>query len=166
MSLKARLAARTLPTAEFRLRISDDSEAREELGRARVALKVAERKGEDQKELTKLRAAVTKAEKTAAEHYETLQLKALRPADMEALIDAHPARKGQDEEWNTDTFRPALIAACVEGDMSAEDWVEFLTNGPVSLGEVRELYKAALAVNDRTPNEALGKGLAEILSSF
>lgn len=166
MSLRERLREKSLPTMEHRLRITDDTEARAVLTEAKYALRIAENREDG---VAKAKAAVTKAEAKVDEHYETLKLKALPPSEMEALIDAHPPTKEQrnkdvDAPWNTDTFRPALLAACVEGDMTEGDWTEFCSSGGASLGEVRDLFQKALSVNDRTPAAAVGKDWEQILN--
>lgn len=164
MSLKARLSKRELPTAEYPLRISDDSEARGELVAAQYELRMAEAR-EDAAKIKAAKAKVAKAQKKVDAHYETLKLRALPSEDMEALIAKHPAKKDSDDAWNVETFRPALIAACVEGDMTEQDWAEFLS-GRNNLGEVRELFSAVLRVNDRSPDPSVGKDWMGILNSL
>jgi hypothetical protein len=88
----------------------------------------------------------------------------LPPAEFEELVGAHPASEEQRKKngpaavWNIDTFVPALLAASVESDMTADDWAEVTSKGPIATGEVAGLFQAALQVNDRTPDEHLGKG--------
>nr|MDT0660867.1 hypothetical protein [Micromonospora sp. DSM 115978] len=118
--------------------------------------------------------------------YETLTLRALVPADLEELIGQHPpteaqlaaaktaraeARQRAEEpppwpSWNDDTFRPALLEATVDGDMTVADWAGFLARN-VSTGEARDLWRSALQVNQQ-PRQADGvvlpKGLMGILS--
>lgn len=163
MSLKARLSKRELPTAEFPLRISDDSEARGELVAAQYELRLAEGR-DDANEAKAAKAKVTKAQKKVDSHYETLILRAIPSVDMERLIELHPPKKDSDDAWNVETFRPALLAACVEGDMTEQDWAEFLAGCP--LGDKRELFTAALRVNDRSPDPSVGKDWMGILSSL
>lgn len=164
MSLKARLSQRELPTAEFPLRISDDSEARGELTAAQYELRLAEGREESAAKIKAAKAKVDKAQKKLDAHYETLKLHAIPSVEMEALITKHPPKRDSEDSWNVETFRPALIAACVEGDMTEQDWAEFLAKAP--LGEVRELFTAALRVNDRSPDPSVGKDLMGILNSL
>lgn len=163
MSLKERLSKRELPTDEFPLRISDDSEARGDLVAAQYELRLAEAR-EDAAKTKAAKAKVSKAQKAVDSHYETLILRAIPSVDMEALIEAHPADKDSDDAWNVETFRPALLAACVEGDMTANDWAEFLAGCP--LGDKRELFTAALRINDRSPDPSVGKDWMGILNSL
>lgn len=162
MSLKARLSQRELPTAEYPLRISDDTEARGELTAAQHELRLAEGREESAAKIKAAKAKVDKAQKKADSHYETLRLRAIPSVEMEALIAKHPAPKDSDDAWNVETFRPALIAACVDGDMTEQDWAEFLSGSP--LGEVRELFSAALRINDRSPDPGVGKDWMQILN--
>ena len=94
--------------------------------------------------------------------YERLELTALAPADMEALIEAHPPAPNQRDRdnsmFNPTTFVPALIAACVESDLSEDDWSEFVTKGPVTRGETLALFNAVWDLNHRTPDLGLLKG--------
>jgi hypothetical protein len=159
MSLRERLRAKSLPTAEFRLRVTDDGDAQAKLVEAQYALRLAENRDEG---VAKAKTAVTKAQAKLDEHYEVLILQALPPAELEALIAAHPAEK-KDDAWNEPTFRPALLAACVEGDMTEQDWTEFCSTGGASLGEVKDLYLAALRVNERGPDPSVGKDWERIL---
>jgi hypothetical protein len=162
-SLRARLLARERPRAEFRLRITDPATADRALREASTAWRLAVyRDGDDSDAARDAKAKADEAQAEVDACYETLQLTALPPADMEALITAHPPTAEQREAgqtpWNTETFRPALLAACVEGDMTEADWADFITKGPVSLGEVAALWAAALGVNDRTPDASVPKG--------
>lgn len=160
MGLKERLRARARPQATFALRMADTSDATRELEEATREWRMAQLRdadGSHRKEIAAAQKKVTAAEKTLAGCYEQLTLTALAPAEMETLIAAHPAQDG-DSPWNEATFRPAVLAACVEGDMGIEDWAEFLANGPVSLGEARALWAAVMAVNDRSPDIAIPKG--------
>lgn len=160
MSLKERLRARARPQATFALRMADTSDATRELEEATREWRLAQLRDDDgshRKEIAAAKKKVDAAEKTLADCYEQLTLVALPPAEMEALIAAHPAKDG-DAPWNEATFRPAVLAACVEGDMTEADWAEFLAAGPVSLGEVRALWAAVMSVNDRSPDITIPKG--------
>ena len=148
MSLRERLAARARPTASFHLRVDDDSQAHADLVAAQ-AVGLPER--------------IATAQAALEACYERLELSALAPADMEALLEAHPPPPDQREStnvmFNQVTFVPALIAACVvDSDMTEDDWVEFTTKGPVTRGEVLALFNACWDLNHRTPDINLKKG--------
>lgn len=143
MGLRDRLRERARPTAAFSLRVDDDTAALAELTAAREA--------DDDEGIAAAQAAVDAC-------YEQLRLMALPPADMEALIAAHPAVE-KDASWNPATFVPALLAACVESDVTEEDWVEYTTKGPMTSGEVTALFDAIMILNYRTSSD-LGKGSA------
>lgn len=154
MSLRERLAKRARPSTTFHLRVEDDTAARMELDAARAS-------GDDDR--------VAAAQAAVDACYEALAITALTPADWEALVDAHPAtpeqRKAKPEAWcNQTTFLPALLAACVEGDETEDDWADFTSKGALSLGETNALFDAAMAVNQRWPDPHLGKGSTTTIS--
>ena len=141
MGLRERLRGRARPTDTFLLRVDDDTEARAELAEA-------VRDGGD------LVAAQAKVDGC----YETLLITALPPADMEALRAAHPPTDEQaGAPWNAATFLPALLAECITGDVTEEDWAEYTTKGPMTVGEVRDLFDTVMAVNYRSHDPHLGK---------
>lgn len=165
MGLKERFASRQLPQVVYPLRMdySPDSDAAErELGAAERELAFAQSQGWT--DLGGLRRRVEQARLARAAFYEELTIRALPPAEFEELVSAHPSSKEQRDKsgpaavWNVDTFVPALLAACVDSDMTADDWAEVTSKGPMATGEVAALFQAALTVNDRTPDEHLGKG--------
>lgn len=159
MSLRDRLLARKLPTATVTIRVDFTPEADAadtELADATRALRLAEYRdpGADH---TGLRARVDAAQAAVDSHCETIRLHALPPAEFEALIAAHPPPDGSRDGWDETTLRAPLVAACAEGDMTEDDWAELLTKGPVTTGEARALFAAALGVNDRTADLRVGK---------
>jgi hypothetical protein len=153
-SLRQRLATRERPSLPFRLLVDDPNEAIAALEQAQAARRqIVIRDEPDLLELEQADAAVQAAQEAVDGCYVTVVLRALRPGVYEALQAAHPptleqATKDPPEIWNPETFRPALLAMCVESDMSEQDWAEFL-DGHVSQGERQGLYVAALAVNER-----------------
>ncbi|MFO7164906.1 MAG: hypothetical protein DIU75_016375 [Mycolicibacterium hassiacum] len=183
-----RLRARQRPTTTYRIVVDPDG-----LPAAQQAFAAAVRERDRVKATAVGRgraAALRRAEQAVAEAqarldacYADIVLQALRPADLEALVAAHPptaeqmeaARKqsrerGTDPEWpawNDDTFRPALIAACaVDPQRSAEEWAEFMAEC-LSEGEQTGLWRACLEVNHReriADPWFLPKGLMQILS--
>ncbi len=154
MSLKSQLTTRELPGVTQLVQIKDSRDARVKLEQALRVLKQAEIKGAD---LKRCRAAVTRAQNQLEACFAKVTLRALSPADYEALIEKHPptaeqvAAAGKNPadrpEYNGDTFYPALFTACAEGDMTEDDWAAFFQEH-VSHGERRQLYMAVLAVNE------------------
>lgn len=112
-----------------------------------------------QAEITDQRAAVDTARAAVQACYEQIQLTALPPTEYEALRALHPGPAGERESVATETFRPALLAACAAGDMTEQDWAAFFADN-VSAGEGQELYVAALMVNESPSalDVSLGKG--------
>lgn len=163
MSLRDRLTQRQLPSTRVSLRIdfSPEADAAEDaLRNALLELQIAEagRLGVEEAQ-----AKVDAAQAVVDEGYEHMVVNALPPADMDALIAAHPPtaeqkQRDQSVVWNEDTFRPAVLAACVEGDTTETDWRELIEKGAVTLGEVRALVNAAMLANDRSIDVRVGKG--------
>lgn len=146
MSLRERLAKRSLPSETFLLRVEDDTAARKELADARAS-------GDEEQ--------VVAAQSALDACYEPLVITALPPAEWEALVSAHPPTEEQKKRgawYNHATFHPALLAACVSGDETEADWADYVTKGPLSLGEAMALLDAVMRVNQRAPDPWLPKG--------
>lgn len=170
MSLKERLKARPRPTSKFHLRMVDDTEQQSALAEAKHELLVLTIKDgtEGTDELAEAQKKVDALQAEVDACYEALTLVSLPPEDFEALISAHPPTAQQREEakrqkdddpaWNVDTFRPSLLEACVEGDMTDADWQDMYKTGQINLGEFRSLFFACLEVNDRSTDDYPGKG--------
>lgn len=165
-SLRERLAAKRRPTSSLRLRIDTPPESKlEDLRAAQVADRLARMRHGDtaDPELVRARKALAKAEKTVEAYYETLVLRAMAPDEFEALIASHrptdEQRKADGEaQWNKDTFPPALLSYCVEGDMTEADWNEFWHSDRLSTAERNQLLSAALEVNIRLADDTVPKG--------
>lgn len=165
MDLKARFAARQLPQVVYPLRMdfSEESDAAErELVEAEANL--ADGRARGWTDLGALQRGVDRARERRDGFYAFLTVRALPPVEFEELIAAHPPTDEQRKKhdrivWNPDTFVPALLAAAIESDMTAEDWAEVTSKGPIATGEVGALFNAAMQVNDRTPDPHMGKGL-------
>lgn len=167
-SVRARLLARTRPSDTLRIKAVPADEvgayeaAEDALRWARVELRAAQLKGDGQVPEA-VQGRVDEAQAAVDAYYLTLHIEAMAPADLEALVKAHPPTAEQlaadkDRVWNPDTFPAAVLAESVAGDMSEEDWRTFLRGGPVSQGEVAALWTAAMRVNDRAPDVRTGKG--------
>lgn len=156
--------SRDLPSVPFSVQKSDPGKAAVDLQQAQLLLWQAETQGADKSVLGRRRAAVTRARKKVEACYETHIIKALPAESYEEVIEAHPptpeqveaAGKSPDErpEWNGDTFYPALLEACVDGDKTAEDWAVFLKD--LTRGELRQLKYALIALNE---NERLPESM-------
>lgn len=164
-SLRERLRNKRRPSAPCRLRIDDTAPAQRALEEAVVALRLAQAGDSDAETLEGHRQAVREARAALEGCYEPITLLALPPADLEALIAAHPPRKDDDNdvEWNNASFPRALFLACVQGDLSSEEWETILAES-CSDGEVNALEQAAIAINVRAPEGTVPKGLIETLS--
>jgi len=149
MGLKDRLSGRKLPSTRYSLRIDDDTAARAELLAARAA-------GDDTR--------IALAQEAVDACYEQVAITALPPGLMEALLEEHPPTAGQRERnkavlFNPKTFAPALFAACIDSDVTEEDWTEYLgATGPMTAGESIELFNTVWELNYRAPDPDLGKG--------
>ncbi|MEO3875525.1 hypothetical protein ABGB18_42660 [Nonomuraea sp. B12E4] len=166
-SLRERLLNRPRPSGTCPVRIDDDTEARKEAGQASILLNLLDAQGEsaDQAAVRKAKARLKKAEAALKACYEFVTLRALPPDDFEALVDAHKPRPGtDDQQWDNETFPKAVFVACVESDLSADDW-EHIWTSVLSNAERIELSNAAIRVNIRVPDSSLPKGWAQIEGS-
>lgn len=164
MGLRERLGKRQPPTATVALRINPSSseadDAKEALRQAEELLRLAEGARHHER-LPELRTAVEAAQARVDAAFEYVTLKALSAPEFEALLSAHPPRPDQRSEglsWNRDTFFPAILAACVEGPETEQDWAEMLRDGTFVMGEFSALISTAMQLNDRSPDVSLGKG--------
>ena len=147
MSLRDRLAKGTRPRVTYPLRVEDDTAARSELAAATAS--------GDEERITLAREAVDAC-------YEQVAIVALPPAEMEELLGQHPPSDSQRKDgaiFDRVTFVPALLAACVESDVTEDDWREYTsTIGPMTPGEVNALFNTAWDLNYRAPDPWVGKG--------
>ncbi|AQZ67640.1 unnamed protein product [[Actinomadura] parvosata subsp. kistnae] len=159
MSLRDRLLNRPRPTGSFPLRVDDDTAARDELERARrLHTMLLLQGGVDESALEQARTDVREAEERLRDCFEFVTLRAVSAADFEALVTAHPPRPDtKDEMYNLDTFPKACFLACVEGELSQEEWERLWDTG-LSNAEQIAAGNAAIRVNIRTPDESLPKG--------
>lgn len=161
MSLRDRLRARQLPQATIGLRMDWSAQSYDihnKLEAARNRLQLAE--VEDWPDVEELRTAVHELEARVDALYEYVTVQALPASDMEALIAQHPPKDDQKGfTFNPETFYPALLAACVEGPETADDWNQMINSRELVIGEVNALVRTAMELNDRSPNVIMGKGL-------
>jgi hypothetical protein len=89
---------------------------------------------------------VADLERQIVESSAVLRFRALPRGGFQTLLAAHPARADRDENWNWDTFVPALIAASlVEPKMTEAEVVEFLD--VIAEGQRDEMFDTAYEVN-------------------
>lgn len=94
-------------------------------------------------------AVPVKAGDGTAEHVTVTALPALR---FDELLAEHPPTDAQRFDgltFDPETFVPALLAACVDGGWSAQDWVEQMRAGT---SEVVELFTTVYELNRRIPD--------------
>lgn len=121
---------------------------------------------------TALRRRVEAAQAAIDDCYTPLIVRALPPAEMEALLAEHPAADEQHGvPFHRATFVPALLARCVFDDpeatepaMTEPEWAEEFAKGSGSLGELGALFSACWQVNDRSPDPRLPKGSTPTIS--
>ena len=93
-----------------------------------------------------LAAQILDVQKRMAEHTVDLRLRALKRAEWDGLLDAHPAREGRDEAWNLSSLLPAIIAACLCDPEMTEAQVDDLLD-VINDGQRQALGAAAFEVN-------------------
>lgn len=176
MSLKDRLKSRTLPSETYKIAEKDSQLEQAAYAAAKMALRRLESKG-TKKSTAAYKAAVKAVDETQAALdacFIELTVRALPANVYDDLQSDHPPtaeqeakakEAGEEVAWDEDSFRPALFAACVDGDLTAEDWAEQARN--MSKAEVRELWVLCLNLNEfsRNPDlDSVGKGLGAIQS--
>jgi len=166
MGLRDTFAARGLPHLTVPIRAVPSTElaaAEAELAAAAADLVAAEQRGAVS---TAHRRRVTAARAAVDDCYTWLTVRALPPAEMEALLAEHPAADDPAGlPFHRATFVPALLARCVFDDpdtaapaLTEDEWVTEVAKGSSSLGEVGGLFAACWEVNDRTPDRRIPKG--------
>lgn len=75
------------------------------------------------------------------------RFRALGHLDYSALMVAHPAPAGSKDPYDAGTFLPALLGRCCVDPVLSGPQVTALL-GKVNDGQARQLYGAALAVNE------------------
>ncbi|MGH8010250.1 MAG: hypothetical protein ACREQ3_24920 [Candidatus Binatia bacterium] len=145
-SLRDRLGRRARPQVTYSLRVEDTTAAQ-------AAVAAAQESGDDN--------LIQAAQTTLSGCYEILVITALPPQEVEELLGRHPPAdpaKKNDWPFNEATFVPALLAACIDSDVTEEDWVEYTTKGPMSRGEVMALFDAVWSVNYRAQDPSVPLG--------
>lgn len=166
MGLRETFRARGLPHVTVPIRAVPSQQiaaAEAELRAAAIALSEADSR---HAVTTAMRARVEAAEAALDACFTVLVVRAIPPADMEALIAEHPSTDADDAvPFSRKTFVPALLARCVFDSTDAEkpamseaEWIDEVSAGSSSLGEVGALFTACWQINDRTPDARIPKG--------
>lgn len=167
MSLRDRLRARQLPTETVRLPLDPAAYARAERELDAATWALEEARARASVDVAELRARVASAREVFdACEVETVTVRALPPAEWEALLDEHPPtdeQRAAGAQWNLHSFRPALLAASVvpaDGDEPSglDEWEQFAKDGTLAAGELNALFNTAVSLNLRAPSSAVGKG--------
>lgn len=164
VSLRDRLRERELPQATVGIRIDWSEESyrlHRELDRQEQHLALAE--AGNHADVDEVRARTNELRARIDSMYEMVTIRALPAADMERLLAEHPPTDEQRTQdptvnFNRLTFFPALLAACVEGPETEQDWAEMIESGELVIGELNALIGTAMEINDRSPSVSLGKG--------
>lgn len=172
---KKRLAA--IGPAVSTFTICDDSELRERLADAKKEARAAEAafsvaggqqttvaKGATaasdpvKERLERARTELAQAQAAFDTRAVTLRFKSLPREDIEALEREHPATEEQEangDDWNPDTYPPALISAASLDGMPVEDAAEYMAKWPIA--DFRDLWAAAYGIQNHRRTD-LGKG--------
>lgn len=166
-NLRARLKNKKRRTTTYTMVIVDDQvldaaeaallDAQRDLRRAKVAAE-----SDDDPAVEQAEAAVATATRELEQCRDTLVFQSLPSHEFEALISAHePTREQQKngDQWNGETFSPALIAACcVDSDLSEEEWAEELRSERWSVADRNAIFSAALSANVTPRSVTVPKG--------
>jgi hypothetical protein len=161
MSLREALASKRSQQTHYDLVVGDTAEHEAALQAADRDLRLA-RLREDEPAAAAASEAADAARAGLQACLHRVHFRNLEPDVFEALIGAHPPTKKQrddGERWNSDTFRPALIAACaVDGELTEQEWAEELTQPRWSHSDREEIFAAALAANVVPRSLSIPKG--------
>ncbi|WP_433234028.1 hypothetical protein [Actinomadura nitritigenes] len=166
-SLRERLLARERPSHRVALQMEDPTAAIREAALAEDAWRTCHlmQDGPDREAaIRKAKRELDKTAKAVNDCYDEVTLRAIPPAEFEALQAAHPPRDAKelrpgeepDEIWNASTFPRALFLKCVDGDLSQTEWEKFLDE-QCSQAERTQLFYAAQVINIRVPSVAIPK---------
>jgi hypothetical protein len=157
MSQRDRLLSRRIPALRVPTRVAYSAEAEEAFRAHDEAVQDLRSASFRLASLDEVRARVAETKAALEPFQEILHVSPLPTPTYEALVAAHPptAADPPGSSWHTDTFVPALLAACVgqdvpEGErMSEQDWADWIaTAGAGVVGDLNPLFRAALQVNN------------------
>ncbi len=104
---------------------------------------------DDENPTVVLAAKILDVQQRMADQTVDLRLRALKRADYEALLEAHPPRDGNDEVFNGKTLLTPLLAACLVDPEMTEREVDDLLD-VLNEGQRQRLGAAAIEVNLET----------------
>jgi hypothetical protein len=154
---RERYLARRRPSVPYSLPLDDDTDAVNELAAAKDALDTARFRDDSGAEqaIATAEKRLEKARTAVAACYDTVTLTAMLPKKFEALVAEHPAREGEDEKWNAETFPRVCFLACIDDDfLTPEEWGTFVDER-LSQGEREALFLSAVGLNARWPSGAV-----------
>lgn len=167
MGLRDRLRARSLPTGQAAIAVDPVAyrAAEHELEVETRTLQLAQVRDVEDLAIYQDRVDAAQAVLDALP-VEVIRLRCLPVAEWEALVGEHPPtgeQRAQGWQWNTTTFRPALLAASVvaadgEPALTEMDWAQVALEGQVAVGELDLIFGTAVQLNARQPQVSTGKG--------
>lgn len=166
-NLRARLKNKKRRTTTYDMVVVDNDvldaaeaaliDAQRDLRRAKVAAE-----SDDDAAVELAETAVAAAKQELEQCRDTLVFQSLPSHEFEALISAHEPTKEQQskgDQWNSETFSPALIAACcVDGDLTEDEWAEELRSERWSVADRNAIFSAALSANVTPRSVTVPKG--------
>jgi hypothetical protein len=168
MSQRERLLARRVPPTRVAIRVDFSPESDVAFAAHEVALRDLQTAEFRSADLSAARVRVEEARAGLEPFQEVLLVSPLAAHEYEQLVSEHPPteqQRGKGHAWNTDSFVPALLAACIgqglpEGErMTEKDWIDWTTTASAGVsGELVTLFNACLTANDRSPDVQVGKG--------
>jgi hypothetical protein len=150
--LRDALSRKRRPSRTYRMLLTDPQEAQTALEEAQAQARIVflrQEAGSPDREAAEAEVLAAKRKLEACWHKVVLRgISAQRFTD---LVAKHPpTRDGKldGDQWNPETFQPALIAACAEdSDMTEQEWAAELDSDRWPLGERNALFAEALALN-------------------
>lgn len=165
--LRERLLARERPTVTYPLRVAsvaETSEAEAELAAAKRSLRIWEvQDNPDRAKLAKAKKAVERAQAVRDACYAEIVLRAMPPAEFEAIYDAYPEPENADDTLARreadEAYMRSVFLASVDSDLTEEEWDKVIAEN-LSTGERNELFQLANGINGRTraPGGGVPKG--------
>jgi hypothetical protein len=156
-----RLLNRGLPVTTYHLRAADPDEvaaAEQAVADAKDEAEIASYRTDEAGSARQAAAAeqLAAARARLAACFDPVKIRALAPAEYEALIGQHEDEK-QPEGFDRDPVARAAFLAGVQGPYSAQEWDAAILP-QCSRGELQEIYLATLIVNARGTGGAIPKG--------
>jgi len=151
------LARKWRRTRVHKFPVADPTDAAERLEQAQRAVRTAValhppgEDGQDSPEVVEAQAARDQAQKDLDACFGSITFQAISSRAWQKLLAEHPPtaeQRAAGNEWNPDTFHPALIAAAAKDvELTPEQWAERLDDDAWSVGDRNALFGVALAVN-------------------